>query len=124
MPWLRRGWLAFRSLLAVALCIVCRHALADAGAGDGGPGGGLPPAPQLPLQLLRLPPGFRAQIYVNATVSRARMMALGQNNGSSTVVYVSSTGSAVTAVVARQAQATTACQLITNLGDPNGIAYL
>ena len=53
-------------------------------------------APTLPLDTIRLPPGFRIELYVNATVP-TRFMALGQadQNAGTSIVYVSSTDAGV-----------------------------
>lgn len=50
----------------------------------------LPPAPNLPLNSITLPPGFSISLYVDATFP-ARFFALGKADGNATVVFVSST---------------------------------
>lgn len=46
---------------------------------------------QLPLHLVRLPPGFRIALYVNQSVPPARSLALsGNSNANVTIVYVGS----------------------------------
>lgn len=44
----------------------------------------------LPLERLRLPPGFSAELYTEEHVKSARHMALGLAQGNMTIVYVSS----------------------------------
>ena len=53
-------------------------------------------APTLPLDTIRLPPGFRIQLYVNATLP-TRFLALGRSDpkAGTSVVYVSSTDAGV-----------------------------
>lgn len=55
----------------------------------------LPPAPKLPLERLRLPPGFSIDLYVDSIVPDARFMALGRADEQATVVFVSSTTGSV-----------------------------
>ncbi|KAL4436658.1 hypothetical protein ABPG75_003797 [Micractinium tetrahymenae] len=76
------------------------------------------------LRLIKLPPGFKIRTYTDDFVD-ARNLAVG-NRGSSkpVVVYVSTTGDKVHALVDRTGTGTaTACTLLSGLDNPNGIAY-
>ncbi|KAL4435230.1 hypothetical protein ABPG77_001912 [Micractinium sp. CCAP 211/92] len=76
------------------------------------------------LKLIKLPPGFKIRTYTDDFVD-ARNLAIG-NRGSSkpVVVYVSTTGDKVHALVDRTGTGkATACTLLSGLDNPNGIAY-
>ncbi|KAL4422819.1 hypothetical protein ABPG75_009016 [Micractinium tetrahymenae] len=88
----------------------------------GGSGATLPPAPDLPLDRITLPPGFSISLYVDATFP-ARFFALGKTDANATVVFVSSTKGTVTAIVDTGAASPRACTLLRGLDVPNGIAY-
>lgn len=57
---------------------------------SGGASATLPPAPNLPLDRITLPPGFSISLYVDSTFP-ARFFALGKADTNNTVVFVSST---------------------------------
>lgn len=81
-------------LLAVVLCALASHVQAQQGGALPAlvsPQEPLPPAPPLPLERVRLPPGFAIGLYADSVVPNARFMALGQANDQATVVFVSST---------------------------------
>lgn len=86
-------WLEQHRRLAYIFCVIWMLHLPAAG--------GL--GPQVPLHLLSLPRpaapaagGYSISLFVNETVQRARMMALGKVNGSSSyVVYVGSSADVV-----------------------------
>lgn len=76
------------------------------------------------LKLIKLPPGFKISAYTDDFVD-ARNLAVG-NRGSSkpVVVYVSTTGDKVHALVDRTGTGKAkACTLLSGLDNPNGIAY-
>lgn len=76
-------------------------------------------AEDVPLHLLKLPPGFKIDIY--AEVPKAREMALGPNG----VVFVGSLGEKVYAVIPDKSSkyGTRVVTVATDLNTPNGVAF-
>lgn len=80
-------------------------------------------ATDLPLDTIRLPPGFSIDLYSPDSFP-ARFLALGQSDANATVVYVSSTQDVVTALVDRRdGSPVRACTLLSSQDNPNGVAY-
>ena len=71
----------------------------------------------LPLERIKLPPGFRIELY--AEVSEARSLALGDNG----TVFVGSRRGTVSAVVPRPGGTPEVLQIARGLNAPNGVAY-
>src|SRR5690349_20352970 len=71
----------------------------------------------LPLDLLKLPPGYHISIYAQ-NIPHARSMALGERG----TVFVGTTADKVYAIV-KQADATKTYTIATNLNHPNGVAF-
>lgn len=78
----------------------------------------------LPLHLVKLPPGFSISLFANASIP-ARFFAVGNRGRSKpTIVFVSSNAGSVYALVDRKdGSPVTACSLLKGLDVPNGIAY-
>ncbi|KAL4439879.1 hypothetical protein ABPG75_002880 [Micractinium tetrahymenae] len=78
----------------------------------------------LPLQLIKLPPGFSISLYANTSIP-ARFFAVGnRGRAKPTIVYVSSNSGIVYALVDRKdGSPVTTCPLVTGLDVPNGVAY-
>jgi hypothetical protein len=73
-----------RSIIGNLVVIICGILLVK-GQNGKAPASGL----QLPLNLIKLPPGFKISMYYDAYVPGARSMTLSKgNNGNATIVYV------------------------------------
>ncbi|KAL4439877.1 hypothetical protein ABPG75_002878 [Micractinium tetrahymenae] len=132
-------------LLALCTGLVCTRAQAAAAAGaaaamrhSGSPAhvGGrrlqltapIPDPPftldNLPLDLVKMPPGFSISLYANASV-HARFFAVGnRGRAKPTIVFVSTNQGKVYAMVdQKDGSPVETCLLLSGLTQPNGIAY-
>jgi glucose/arabinose dehydrogenase len=75
------------------------------------------PAQRLPLERIKLPPGFEISVFAD-NVPDARSMALGKNN----VLFVGTRADRVYAVRYRDAKATQVITIASGLKMPNGVA--
>ncbi|MGH8796185.1 MAG: hypothetical protein ACREXI_03945, partial [Caldimonas sp.] len=109
---LRGAPLAARSVaLRVALCSASLAALLPADAAA------------LPLEMLRVPPGFHVELLTDA-VPNARAMALGRHDGARGVVYVGSMRAGkVYAVEFDRGRAGAVHTIASGLALPAGVAY-
>lgn len=74
-------------------------------------------AQDLPLHLLKLPPGFSIEVY--ARVNKARAMTLGANG----TVFVGTKENSVYALVKPPGQSVRVVTIATGLNQPNGVAF-
>src|SRR5258706_9026792 len=75
------------------------------------------PAQRLPLERIKLPPGFEISVFADG-VPDARSLALGRNN----VLFVGTRADRVYAVRYRDAKATQVVTIASGLKMPNGVA--
>ncbi len=105
----RRAWL--RAVLVVLACSVWQPC---AGA-----------APNLPLEKIKLPPGYKIELYVQDSIPGARSLVLSPARANGVIVFVGSTAGKVYAIVDKNGdgRADFVCVLIDNLQAPHGITY-